>query len=1277
MGKTGNRRGRRGPGKASAGDPNAPGRTDRPDRVPRPLAEAIMRMEGADPPTTAAEALAETPAIATLLSKINGDRLADLLSGLLTLPELQANADRLEWAVRLALGVGGGGRAPRRRDLDALLNSALVEARVDCRDDPVEDLFVAPVLTPWGEFRTFPGRWEGAIPATEDLLAGFLGLPDWPGKQVAVFETLCLLRLGDAVAERASLSRHAVGSGDPWTAIPLPSDERLKRIAARTRFSSADLEALGIPVEALRPFVLDDDERPETLTHWAGDTPLELRPLRERRGGYALTLPSGVTTAVRGRLVSAASGAGLLDELHWRLFVAQSRRIDDSRYASLPPPRRRKDGLMIREAMVVLSATRLMHFLHTTAGFEGWPIAKFGSRVAMDRAWHAAVSESVERACVWAEERHPGTEVVTMMILGGWGGAREYEFAPRARWRFVSVTPETLEVLEMGDDGDPEDVFRLQDQLDRLRAMGFEITDSNGLANMVAWWQRTEHTLVPGGDPIVAPFTVMVPIDLVLSARVEAAYRLDARSLPRPHGPRLRAIRAEPHPAAGEPRDVYVATAPLASRFLLGAAVAADECWWIDLVSDASNATARETWKAALQWLGICMTAALGPTEGAPVDAVAMRLAVEAPDEAVFDQLRADPWDLTVSECESRDGPLLTVGAGWQQATARAHNDAEVALAATLLSTAAGLRGDPLTIEQAHAIALAAAGSRDMRFRHALHAEGALGLMAGHGLVPDHRRIPTSAGALLKCGSAFLVREQDLPSRIEGKGPCLDFLQAYVAEQWRLLLDAVAKFDRAPLVVAALSRFQAAANEQRRWKSTAAALRAVHGAEADRDASHDVMVRANGTMRACSLLSEIAASQAAASNGLEPGVMDVDDLLARTLMLFLVEDTAASIRLDRARPLLGIGPTGEVLFEHEFESLTLRHSSAVRHRESRDDDVSAYSRNFEEPRDRPETDPKLAAALEAEYGADFLAFVDMSFAPAQLAINAGSSVVVGRMSAIVGALEALEPFAGKRLDELVSNLTLPSRHGWLDRPAGMSAADFDIARFDRRLSLSARPLVALDDGDDPLVALAPGVVQRAIMIALGGAMSGSLQNAFWRSAEMRRYAGVRGGEAGMAFNHEVADAARSLGMRAEVDWGVARSTGAVGTPELTRLGDLDVLAVSPDRRRVWVLEAKELKLCRTLGEAARRLSEYRGVVGADGKPDKLLRHLRRVAHLRDNAAGLMRSLDLPAIPAVSGAVVVGAPQPMQMAPASADPDGTVIRLAELADAPWDTGWQKT
>lgn len=1234
-------------------------------------------MQGEDPPATCREALAEVPGIATMLSAIAGDRLADLLSGLLTLPELQANADRLEWSVRLALGVGGRGRAPRRADLVELLNVALVAARVDSRDDPVEDFFVSPVVTPWGEFRTFPSRWEGSIAATEDLLSAFLGLPDWTEKQQVIVEFLCLLKLGDAVIERAGLGRRTVGGGDPWSSIPLPSDERLRRLARRTRFTAADLEGLQIPPAALRPFTLADDATAELLDRWAGDTPLEQRPLRTRRDGVALVLPSAITPAARGHLVAAASRAGSLEELHWQLFVAQSRRVDDSGYARLPPPRRRSDGLAIREALVSLSADRVMHFVQTTAGFEGWPVARFGSIVQMEPLWHDAVSAAIDRARAWAALRHPQARVVTFLILGGWGGAREYEFGARERWQLVSAPPESLEILAAGEDGDPEDIFRLQEQLERTRSLGFEVPDSNGLANTVAWWRRTNHTLVPDVDAdeeVMPPYTVFMPIEVVLQSRAEAADRIDPRALPRPEGPHLRAIRSEPHPAAGEPRPVYVATASLSARTLIGAAIADDECWWLDLVGDASDAVVRETWKAALKWLGIVMSATLGEASGAPTFAIAIRLAVEKPEEALFDQLRADPWDMTVTDRDDFRGPLLTVGGGWQRATARAQNDAELALAATLLALVAELRGETLPVEQAADLALAAAGSRDLRFRHALRADGALGLLAGHDLVVAHRRIPTSAGALLNCGSAFLVRGQDERRRIEGKGPCLDFLQALAATHWRLLLDSVATFDRTSLVVAALSRFQAAANEQRRWQSTAAALRAVHGAEADREASLDVMVHGNGTIRACALLAEIAASHAAPVGGLVPGVMDVDDLAARTLMIFHVQDSSAAIRLDRAHPIVGIGPTGNVLFEHDFEKRTLRHSSTIRHAEAREDDVAGYARNFQEHDGDVATDSALAAAVAAEYGGDFLAFVDMFFAPAQVAIDGRSDVVVLRRSVLVERLESLEPFEGKNLVALVGRLTLPVREGWNHHPPGTVANDFDISRFDRRWSVSARPLVAVTDDEDPLVVLAPGVVQRAVIIALGGAMTGSLQNDFWSSKEMRRYAGVRGGEAGMAFNRSVAEAAEGLGLRTEVEWGVARITQAVGSPELDRLGDVDVLAVTPDGRRVWVLEAKELKLCRSLGEAARRLSEYRGLVGADDKPDKLLRHLRRVAHLRSNAEGVMRSLGLPAIPQVSGAVVVGAPQPMQTAPANHDPDATVLRLADLASMPWAAGW---
>jgi hypothetical protein len=1240
-----------------------------------PFAEALRRMAEDAPPEVANDAITAAPALMSLLAALDGDRLAAWLAGLLTVPSLQANADRLEWAVRLALGCGGAGRAPRGRDLHTLLNKAMVEARVQFRDDPVEDFFVAPVLTPWGEFRTFPGRWEDAITSTEDLFAAFLALPDFPRKSDIVVEILSLLKLVDKVIERARLDRREVGNGNPWSHIPLPSEDRLRRLAGRVKMTPSDLSRWRIPASSLACFILHPDDRPALLSQRAGDTPLERRPLIETRTGIVLALPNGVTTAVRSRLITAAIEAGHRAALQRSLFDAQARRIDATGYLWMPPPLRRPDGAMLREAALTLAPDRIVHLVQVGAGLEGWPVAQFGSIVAMDATLQAAIKASIDGIRQWADASHPGAEILTVLILGGWGGARAIDLEPLPHWRWIQISASDLEALTVLEDGSLEDIVRLQEQRERLATLGFDIIDSNGLLNMIAWWRHTEHALIPGGEPsIEAPQSLLVPIEMVLAARQESANLLDPRALPRPHGPHLRAIRLEPHPAAGPPRPLYVATAALAARQLRGAAIAGDECWWIDLEGAAPDELTREIWKTALRWLGIVMTATLGEALAAPSVAITIRLADERPEEMVFDHAEADPWDLRVSEIGDVRGPVLTIGAGWHRATARASNDAEVALAAQLLILAASLRGETLPTAHAAAVALQAAGSPDLRFLHATHADGALGLLAGHGLLQPHRRIPSSAGALLKCGSAFLVRPTDLPRRIEGKGPCLDFLQAYVAAHRQTLLDRVATFERGNLVVAALSRFQSAMNEQRRWRMTASALRAVHGVDADLDASHDVMVHANGTMRAASLLAEIAASQAVLDNGIIPGVMDLDDLLARVLMLFLIEDTVAAIRLDRARPLIGISPAGEVLFEHDFEQKTLRYTSTIRHSEERDQDVSAYASRFDAPPDEAGLDPKLAAALVQEFSSDALALVDMSFAPASLAIEDGGGVTVLRRSALIERLERLEPFAGKSLAPMVTRLTLPSRDGWDDLPPGTSATDFDIARFDRKWSLSARPLIALSRDEDPLVALAPGIVQRAVIMNLGGAMSGSLQNAFWESAAMRRYAGTRGGASGMGFNLEVAAAVRAMGLRAEVEKSLAWCRQSEATPELVALGDVDVLVISPDQRRVWVVEAKELKLCRTLGEAARRLSDYRGLMRPDGKPDKLLKHLRRVAHLRMHVSDLRKTLGLAVDPAVSGVVIVGAPQPMEQAPANFDADAKVLRLADVTVIPWDAGW---
>jgi hypothetical protein len=258
-------------------------------------------------------------------------------------------------------------------------------------------------------------------------------------------------------------------------------------------------------------------------------------------------------------------------------------------------------------------------------------------------------------------------------------------------------------------------------------------------------------------------------------------------------------------------------------------------------------------------------------------------------------------------------------------------------------------------------------------------------------------------------------------------------------------------------------------------------------------------------------------------------------------------------------------------------------------------------------------------------------------------------------------------------EQLVDRLTLPIRKSLDEIPNGYTKSDFDFSRFDRRMSPIGRPIIAMDSADDPLLAVAPVMVERALYHNLNGAFRGLLQNEFWQTPHMQKFASKRGSLEGLEFNIEVADELKRLGLEAYPSAAPSWCLNIKRTEDVARLGDIDVLAVSSDRRRVWVLEAKDLKLCRTQGEAARRLSAYRGVLKPNGKPDELLKHLQRVSFVRANADRLVQRLKLPGTPKIHGAVVVNSPQPMHQLQGAYVNDSTVVQLTEVPNIPWSAG----
>ena len=183
------------------------------------------------------------------------------------------------------------------------------------------------------------------------------------------------------------------------------------------------------------------------------------------------------------------------------------------------------------------------------------------------------------------------------------------------------------------------------------------------------------------------------------------------------------------------------------------------------------------------------------------------------------------------------------------------------------------------------------------------------------------------------------------------------------------------------------------------------------------------------------------------------------------------------------------------------------------------------------------------------------------------------------------------------------------------------------------------------------------------MYCIAGLHRGDLNNTFWELVEARRYAGARGDAVGHEFEEEVAQRLRELGLDAESGCRLSKLLNLKVSDEL---GNIDVFALTKDKKRAWVIEAKDMRLCRTEVEVAARLSDFRGRMLRDSKgrekPDKLLRHIRRVEFMRSHSAALAKALKLDAAPEIKGLLVADCPRPMNFHMLEAVPDAASVFL---------------
>lgn len=210
------------------------------------------------------------------------------------------------------------------------------------------------------------------------------------------------------------------------------------------------------------------------------------------------------------------------------------------------------------------------------------------------------------------------------------------------------------------------------------------------------------------------------------------------------------------------------------------------------------------------------------------------------------------------------------------------------------------------------------------------------------------------------------------------------------------------------------------------------------------------------------------------------------------------------------------------------------------------------------------------------------------------------------------AMDDVAKLPAQTVRNILDALSLSPRESWASTPPGFSPKDWYPWRFRRRLSLISRPIIRLSNADNSRYLITPAVVRNGAAKIIDYCLNGGYDAKDFPRGRMRSWIGAAENKRGHEFNAKVSDRLRELGWQTKPN---IKLTEILNDKLDRNYGDIDVLAWNGER--ILVIECKDLELAMTVGDIARQIHEFRGVDGLNGKPDRLKKHLARIAVLRD------------------------------------------------------------
>ncbi|MCX7185176.1 MAG: hypothetical protein NTW90_08115 [Nitrosospira sp.] len=478
---------------------------------------------------------------------------------------------------------------------------------------------------------------------------------------------------------------------------------------------------------------------------------------------------------------------------------------------------------------------------------------------------------------------------------------------------------------------------------------------------------------------------------------------------------------------------------------------------------------------------------------------------------------------------------------------------------------------------------------------------------------------------LFSSGSAFTWMPSFSESITLEKEASVNALNTAVLCQVERLLILLRRFDRKCLISELLHSHETLLRDKTRWHSTARAVRALYGVDDGTRAAGEAereRAQLKITIRA---LIEAAICECPTTTGIAPDEYSLDELVGTMAALIDLGRDSDAVYYDFTTQGITLYPNGS----HSINADILAQFARPYIAESFGKGYAAAATDYErwvglgkkEATEKTESvfdSSSFLKAWQAEYGHSFSAFQEIVGELQELAVKRGVVIVETTIEELASARKD-SGVTQSDVEAFVDTFGLSARVTWIAQSPELPK-DVYPWRFQRRLSLSLRPLIVYQTNDQNQLFYGVGTLRNSFIYILDSIQHATFDQDVFRSKEMRSFLGAQVELLGKEFAHRVASALIERGWRAKTEVKLTQ----LGAPKIPNLGDIDVLAWHPDGR-VLAIECKRLKQSKTIAEMAQVCMRFRGNTG-----DHMFKHIRRGNWLRTHVAKIATFTGLPA-----------------------------------------------